>query len=59
MSIGEQETTRAPVTLAVLGAGQRGSAYAAYALRYPELCKVVAVADPWKFRRNKMSTMHK
>ncbi|CDU25884.1 uncharacterized protein SPSC_06055 [Sporisorium scitamineum] len=55
MSIGE---TSRPVTLAIIGAGQRGSAYAAYAEKFPNLCKVVAVADPWKFRREKMSKIH-
>lgn len=56
MSIGE---TSRPVTLAIIGAGQRGNAYAAYAEQFPEFCKVVAVADPWKFRRDKMSKVHK
>ncbi|KAJ1023598.1 hypothetical protein NDA16_003215 [Ustilago loliicola] len=57
MSIGDSTQGR-PVTLAIIGAGQRGSAYAAYAERYPDLCRVVAVADPWKFRREKMSRVH-
>ena len=30
-----------------------------YAEKYPDLCRVVAVADPWKFRREKMSKVHK
>ena len=51
--------TTGPVTIAIIGAGQRGSAYAAYAEKYPDLCRVVAVADPWKFRREKMSKVHK
>ncbi|KAJ6629135.1 streptomycin biosynthesis protein StrI [Mycena sp. CBHHK59/15] len=37
---------RSPVTLAVIGCGQRGNAYAEYALQCPELCKVVAIAEP-------------
>ncbi|KAF7313681.1 GFO-IDH-MocA domain-containing protein [Mycena chlorophos] len=39
-------TPRPPVTIAVIGCGQRGRAYADYALAEPELCKVVAIAEP-------------
>ncbi|KAJ3002777.1 hypothetical protein NUW54_g5661 [Trametes sanguinea] len=35
-----------PVKLAIVGCGQRGRAYAAYALQEPTLCKVVAIAEP-------------
>ncbi|KAG5637463.1 hypothetical protein H0H81_004480 [Sphagnurus paluster] len=35
-----------PVTLAVVGCGQRGKAYSRYALSSPEYCKVVAIAEP-------------
>ncbi|KAF7301400.1 GFO-IDH-MocA domain-containing protein [Mycena indigotica] len=35
-----------PVTIAVIGCGQRGRAYADYALQAPEFCKVVAIAEP-------------
>ena len=35
-----------PVTLAIIGAGKRGEAYADYALKHPGLAKVVAVAEP-------------
>jgi len=36
-----------PVTVAIVGAGGRGIlAYANYALKFPQECKVVAVADP-------------
>ena len=33
------------VTVVVLGAGQRGSAYASYASMYPDAMKIVGVAD--------------
>ncbi|KAF8558845.1 NAD(P)-binding protein [Imleria badia] len=35
-----------PITLAVIGCGQRGTNYAAYALDQPHQCKVVAIAEP-------------
>ncbi|KAG8943445.1 hypothetical protein FRC03_002481 [Tulasnella sp. 419] len=35
-----------PVTIAVVGAGHRGKKYASYALLRPDLCKIVAVAEP-------------
>ncbi|KAI0068926.1 NAD(P)-binding protein [Artomyces pyxidatus] len=35
-----------PVTLAIIGCGQRGLAYAEYALSEPTKCKVVAIAEP-------------
>ena len=34
------------VTLAILGAGNRGTVYADYALRHPDKLKVVAIAEP-------------
>ncbi|KAJ2976154.1 hypothetical protein NQ176_g5113 [Zarea fungicola] len=47
-----------PVTIVVVGAGSRGSTYAAYALDYPELAKIVAVAEPSRHRRNVFSRNH-
>jgi len=35
-----------PVTVAVIGCGQRGNSYATYAITNPEQCKVVAIAEP-------------
>jgi predicted dehydrogenase len=35
-----------PVTLAIIGAGKRGEAYAAYAKLHPDQLRVVAVAEP-------------
>ena len=40
------------VTVAIIGAGSRGlNAYAPYALKHPELMKIVAVAEPDPVRR--------
>ncbi|KAH8113443.1 NAD-binding protein [Phellopilus nigrolimitatus] len=36
----------APVTLAIIGCGQRGKGYSEYALLAPNECKVVAIAEP-------------
>lgn len=43
------------VTLAVIGAGARGNNYASYAKHFPDRLKIVAVADPDDFRRNRMA----
>ena len=45
-----------PVTLLVLGAGGRGFAYANLAKKMPNLVKVVAVAEPRDFHREKFAT---
>ncbi|KZV69841.1 NAD-P-binding protein, partial [Peniophora sp. CONT] len=42
----EIRPSASPVTVAVMGCGQRGRAYAVYAERHPEACKIVAVAEP-------------
>jgi predicted dehydrogenase len=47
-----------PVTLAIVGAGKRGEAYAHYALQHPDLAKVVAVAEPRPFQREQMVQAH-
>jgi predicted dehydrogenase len=46
------------VTLAVVGAGNRGSTYAGYALRHPERARVVAVADPRPAHRDALADAH-
>ena len=43
-----------PVTLAVLGAGARGTGYAKFAEAFPDKLQIVAVADPIALRRNGM-----
>lgn len=47
-----------PVTLAIVGAGMRGEAYSKYALECPDLAKVVAVAEPRQFQRERMVQSH-
>lgn len=45
------------VTVAIVGCGSRGSAYAKYCAQYPKQIEVVAVADPIEERRNKLGDM--
>jgi len=48
-----------PVTVIVLGAGQRGSVYASYAEEFPDCMKVVGVADINPVRLKKMGDTHR
>lgn len=49
----------APVTLALIGAGNRGiDAYGRYALEHPEQFRFVAAADPVGERRNAFAAAH-
>ncbi|MGH3663479.1 MAG: Gfo/Idh/MocA family protein [Micromonosporaceae bacterium] len=47
------------VTLAVVGAGDRGFDYAGWALRHPDRARVVAVAEPRTVRRERFSAAHR
>lgn len=47
-----------PVTLVVIGAGSRGNTYARYALEYPDKARVVGVAEPRDYYRQKMVSDH-
>lgn len=47
-----------PVTLAVIGAGNRGRGYASWAREHPDRCRVVAVADPDPVRRERLAAAH-
>jgi len=47
-----------PVTCVVMGAGNRGNAYAAYAEKYPGEMKIVGVAEPISHRRENMAKTH-
>jgi ketol-acid reductoisomerase len=49
----------APVTLAIIGCGQRGKAYAEYARVSPEFCKVVAIAEPRPKSQRRFADLHK
>ena len=48
----------APVSLIVVGAGQRGTGYARWARRHPERSTVVAVAEPSPARRARLAAEH-
>ena len=47
-----------PITVIVLGAGNRGRVYASYAERHPEDVRVVAVAEPKDAYRNALADRH-
>src|SRR5215468_7797085 len=44
-----------PVTLAVLGAGSRGTTFSVFAERFPDRARVVAVAEPRADRRDALA----
>ncbi len=44
-----------PVTLAIIGAGKRGEAYANYARLHPELVQIVAIAEPREILRERLA----
>ncbi len=46
------------VTIAIIGAGSRGHGYATFAESFPERVKVVAVAEPDKYRRERLIKEH-
>ncbi|KAF8974362.1 hypothetical protein BDZ97DRAFT_16506 [Flammula alnicola] len=47
------------ITLAVIGCGQRGKAYTKYALKFPERCKVIAIAEPRPMTQKNFANLHK
>ena len=46
------------IKLACVGAGNRGIIYSKFALKYPELMKVIAVVDPNKLHRDEFAAAH-
>jgi predicted dehydrogenase len=48
-----------PVTVILIGAGQRGNIYADYAAKNPEEMKIVGVADPNSYRQQKIARRHR
>jgi len=48
----------AAVKLAVIGGGGRGTGYARYALKHPDECKVVGVAEPREYYRDNLVKAH-
>ncbi|PIL37283.1 hypothetical protein GSI_00976 [Ganoderma sinense ZZ0214-1] len=47
-----------PITIAVIGCGNRGRTYASYAIAEPTKCKVVAIAEPRPVTRKLMTEAH-
>src|SRR5690606_6591008 len=48
--------TMQPVRLIVVGAGSRGSVYASYAARHPSDLRIVGVAEPREFYRERLAS---
>jgi predicted dehydrogenase len=48
----------APVSVVVIGAGERGAGYARWARRHPDRAVVVAVAEPREVRRARFAAEH-
>jgi len=48
-----------PVTYVVAGAGSRGTGYASYALHHPGKARVVGVAEPRAFYRERLARDHR
>jgi hypothetical protein len=46
------------VKIIILGAGDRGFAYADYAKKHPDLVSIVGVAEPRDHYRDKMAAEH-
>jgi predicted dehydrogenase len=47
-----------PVTMLIIGAGGRGTAYAEYVAKHPDEAKVVGVAEPRDFYRDRLARAH-
>ena len=47
-----------PVTVVIIGAGNRGNTYARFAKKFPEGMKVVGVSDILDFRCNRLADQH-
>ncbi|MFW9919811.1 MAG: Gfo/Idh/MocA family protein [Candidatus Thorarchaeota archaeon] len=47
-----------PVTLIIVGAGDRGETYAGYALQHPDRAQIVGVAEPRDYHRMQMANAH-
>lgn len=47
-----------PVSLIIVGAGSRGSSFAQFALDHPDLARVVGVAEPRPFYRQRVADEH-
>jgi len=47
-----------PIELLIVGAGSRGTVYGEYALAFPEQARVIGVAEPRAFFRERMAQRH-
>ena len=47
-----------PITVIIVGAGSRGSSFARFVAEHPDLARVVGVAEPRPFYRQRMADQH-
>ncbi|MCM4155738.1 Gfo/Idh/MocA family oxidoreductase [Gramella sp. AN32] len=47
-----------PITAITLGAGNRGTVYGNFAVKFPEQMKIIGVAEPIDYRNNKYAKTH-
>lgn len=52
-------TPNEPISMLIIGCGARGECYSSYALKYPQRAKVVGIAEPRVFSRNKFLKQYK
>lgn len=50
-----KEANSKPITAIVLGAGNRGNTYSGYSLKFPQELKIIGVAEPIEFRRQRFA----
>src|ERR1700746_2574806 len=55
---GGKITAMAPVSIAVVGAGQRGAGYARWVRSHPDRASVVAIAEPRPVPRPRLAAEH-
>ncbi|BEG99589.1 Gfo/Idh/MocA family protein [Bacteroides sedimenti] len=50
--------TRKPLTITIMGGGNRGKTYAEYALKYPDELKVLAIVEPNEINREYFTSLY-
>ncbi|XP_024231140.1 uncharacterized protein zgc:154075 isoform X1 [Oncorhynchus tshawytscha] len=59
LSMAQKDRMASPVDVIVVGAGNRGETYSHFASLQPQRMRVIGVADPRKFAREKLQKQHR